>query len=400
MGIQQINKGRNQGRYVIDWRDEHGRRRREILGYSHRQAHDVLAKKITDRAENRSLDVRPGDGMTFRELAERYLNLYAKERKASWKTDEGKIVLFNAAFGEHKIGQVNKTMVNEYAMGRKIQVQGGTVNKEIAILKKIFEFAIDNDWLEKNPARKWDEYPENPAHERYLQFGEYQALLEATERLMARPGNGWRGKPHLGHFRIMIPLAFEAGGRREEIVLLKESDLDFNARMVRFWYKKGRKHELKSRWVPMTERLYHLLKKMPKNPDSPTLFPDEDGGIWKSKISFYRQWENIVKESKVKDCLFHTLRHSYNTHLALNGVDESTRMRLMGHTSPVTQQRYTHISDEHKKKAAKVLDFLGKEIEKNVPGRNSLDVIWTFFDKSVKVDNYNINNSILKINTN
>jgi len=400
MSVNQIKTGRNKGRYIIDWRDEHGQRRWEMLGHSYRQACDVLAKKITARAEKRSLDVRPGNELNFRELANRYLDLYAKTRKSSWKTDQGKITLFNEFFGNQKIGHISKVMVNEYAIERKKLVQGGTVNKEIAILKKIFEFGIDNEWLEKNPARKWEEYPENPSKERYLEFGEYQALLDATKRLLAKPGNGWRGKFHLKHFLYMIPLAFEAGGRREEIVLLKDSDLNFNARMIRFWYRKGKNHELKSRWVPMTERVHALLKTIPRNPDSAYLFPDEQGGMWKSKISFYRGWDAIVNDSKVKDCLFHTLRHSYNTHLALNGVDESTRMRLMGHASPITQQRYTHISDTHKKKAAKVLDGLSEGFEKTLSGRKSVDVLWMLDEKTSPNQKALVSSLLLKSNTN
>jgi len=39
---------------------------------------------------------------------------------------------------------------------------------------------------------------------------------------------------------------------------------------------------------------------------------------------------------------FHSLRHSFNSHLADAGVPEELRMKLTGHKSRDVHQRYTH----------------------------------------------------------
>jgi integrase len=364
VAINQVKEGRNQGRWIIDWRDEYGDRHWEILGYNKRQAVEVLAKKITARAEKRSLDLKRGEEHSFHYLCDHYLERYSKEKKASWETDASKIKKFKIFFGNPRLNQIPGERVNDYALARKkMGVQGGTINKEIAILKRIFEYAIDNEWLDRNPARKWEEYPENPVSERYLLHGEYQELRNAVERLLVISGKAWRRRLHLTHFRYLIPLAFDTGGRRAEIVGLKWEDVNFSERLVRYWYRKGRKRELKSRWVSMTAEVFNLLSSMPRNQDCPYLFPDEQGGHWKSKISFYRQWKRICEEARILDIDFHTLRHSYATHSALNGVTEKARMDLMGHTSPATQMRYTHISDQVKRDAAAALDRARQKAE-------------------------------------
>ena len=42
-------------------------------------------------------------------------------------------------------------------------------------------------------------------------------------------------------------------------------------------------------------------------------------------------------------CRLHDLRHTFATHLAENGVSESTMLALMGHMSRAMLERYSHI---------------------------------------------------------
>jgi len=120
----------------------------------------------------------------------------------------------------------------------------------------------------------------------------------------------------------------------------------------------------------MPEHLTEIMTSLRIDPDNAYLFPDENGKLWKSKIAFYRQWDRIVKEAKMPGLTFHRLRHSYCSQLSNKGVDESTRMRLMGHASPVTQQRYTHISEERKRQVVKVFDDLKLQSESASPRRS------------------------------
>ncbi len=43
---------------------------------------------------------------------------------------------------------------------------------------------------------------------------------------------------------------------------------------------------------------------------------------------------------------FHSLRHSFNSVLANQGVSEEIRRKLTGHASPMMNQKYTHLDDE------------------------------------------------------
>lgn len=98
-----------------------------------------------------------------------------------------------------------------------------------------------------------------------------------------------------------------------------------------------------------------LKKKKPKpaeigrtrNP----LFRDSTG----CRLSRLVVWQSIKRLAKaagiVRNMSPHTLRHSFATHLLENGADLRSVQELLGHTSVVTTQLYTHVSRSHLKKA-------------------------------------------------
>jgi site-specific recombinase XerD len=60
-------------------------------------------------------------------------------------------------------------------------------------------------------------------------------------------------------------------------------------------------------------------------------------------------------QAGIQDFHFHDLRHTFASHLVMNGVDLTTVKELLGHKSMEMTMRYAHLSQQHRKAAVEGL---------------------------------------------
>lgn len=71
---------------------------------------------------------------------------------------------------------------------------------------------------------------------------------------------------------------------------------------------------------------------------------------------FRARWDAACRAAGVGHVRVHDLRHTYASWLLQSGVDLAEVGRLLGHTSPLTTQRYAHLAETP---SAAVLEALG-----------------------------------------
>lgn len=142
--------------------------------------------------------------------------------------------------------------------------------------------------------------------------------------------------------RLLLSLAYGAGLRVSEVISLKVCDLDLEEMTIHIKQAKGQKDRISI--VP--EKLVTDLKNsLAGKAKSDFVFASERGG----KISV-RTAQKIFalalhRAGVEKNATFHSLRHSFATHLLENGVDVRYVQELLGHQNIRTTQRYTQVTN-------------------------------------------------------
>ncbi len=142
--------------------------------------------------------------------------------------------------------------------------------------------------------------------------------------------------------RLMLGLAYGAGLRVSEVVVLKVQDLDFTEKTIHIKQAKGRKDRISV----LPEKLVGDLQSMISGRVGRDLvFPSEWGGKLTTRTA-QKIFEQALAKARInKPATFHSLRHSFATHLLENGTDIRYVQVLLGHDNIRTTQRYTQVTN-------------------------------------------------------
>jgi site-specific recombinase XerD len=153
--------------------------------------------------------------------------------------------------------------------------------------------------------------------------------------------------------RLMIALAYGAGLRVSELIGLKIKDVDLNGPTIRLKGAKGNRGRL----TIFPERLKADLAEAAVLRDkNDYVFLSQRGGRLAER-SAQMVFENALKKCHInKEATFHSLRHSFATHLLENGVDVRYVQELLGHQNVRTTQIYTKVTNPSLKKIKSPLE--------------------------------------------
>jgi len=145
-----------------------------------------------------------------------------------------------------------------------------------------------------------------------------------------------------GKHRLIISLSYGSGLRISEARDLKVQDLDFENLTI---HPKGAKGG-KDRLTVFPEKLKtHLQNQIAGKNSDEFIFESNRGGKL-SERSLQKVFKQALQRSEIrKAATFHSLRHSFATHLLENGTDVRYVQELLGHKNIRTTQIYTRVTN-------------------------------------------------------
>lgn len=142
--------------------------------------------------------------------------------------------------------------------------------------------------------------------------------------------------------KLIISLSYGAGLRVSEIINVKVKDINLDELTIHLKGAKGNKDRL----TVFPEKIkFDIINLIAGRQGDDYLFLSERGGGLIERTA-QKIFENALKKTGIqKDATFHSLRHSFATHLLENGVDVRYVQELLGHQNIRTTQLYTKVTN-------------------------------------------------------
>lgn len=218
-----------------------------------------------------------------------------------------------------------------------------TVNYEVGVLRSAFVWAHDRELIPNVPTKKVKPLKPKPGKQARLLTPDECQLFLKTARQMAKESR--RLRPYSKAFQFLLNTGLRSG----ELCNLTWHDIDLDTGLIKIQPKEGWTPKSYSRQFYLNETALKVLRSV------------ERDGIWIFKNSSRGQLDtDDLRRALIKvarQCGFddltrvHDLRHTFSSHMLMNGVDPGTMAAILGHRSYDVTMIYTHQTQEHLKKS-------------------------------------------------
>jgi integrase len=273
---------------------------------------------------------------TMVDLADRFLAEHVPRKRAATQRDYRQQLSVDIlpVLGRLKVPSV--TVADIDALHRTITARAPIhANRVIALLSKMFALAMRWGWCSDNPVKGIERNSEHKRH-RYLTAIELGRLATALAE-----------SPDVGAANA-VRLALLTGARRGELLAARWADFDLVAGV---WAKPASttKQQALHR-VALSDIAVLLLIEMRRHSTSNVwVFPARRGGHRKT---LREPWDAIRAAADIRDVRLHDLRHTFASLSASSGASLPLIGAMLGHATPATTARYTHLLDDPQRAAA------------------------------------------------
>ncbi len=328
----------------------------ETVGPSKREANRLFRKRMTEWEEYKRLGRRVtplekgedfGCSYTFGDLMDWYLELSATKKKASYNKDVQRGKILKKHFGKLPAREIKPSMVNDFKLKMEVTKSNrgsyyrpATINRMLALMKRIYNLAIQDEKVQMNPCFKVTMLRENNVRDVVISYDEFLKLIEVMPE----------------HVANVVTVAYYTGMRKGEIL-----NLTWDRIFLEEGYILLRSEDTKNeheREVPLFDNLVHLFSDLNKVRaiDHDFVFTYRNRPLRDVRESFNKACQAIGLEN----FKFHDLRHTFVTSMRKAGVHQTVIMEMTGHRTRAMFDRYNKIDGDDKRVALEQFEALIK----------------------------------------
>ena len=315
--------------WIVDYYDSQGKRRWLSTNTASRKIAEQIKAKI-------EVDLTLGkmglQNVRKRTKLSQFIDSFLQYSEAHHSRSTYELNMrFLSYFLEYKgdvfIDRVTREDVENYKIARLKEVSRTSVNMELRHLKSAFSYA-------KKVLKCINENPFTGVKQLEISGNNLPGYLNTDEikKLLA--------VINLIDFRELILFYLYTGCRRNEALNLKWSDINMNRRVIPIRKTKGRK----DREIPISHNLMEVLKARAeriKPATNDSVFAYHPHYVT-HKFKKFLELAGIEKQASI-----HTLRHTFASHLVMNGVDLYTVQKLLGHSDLKVTEMYAHLAPDY-----------------------------------------------------
>lgn len=240
----------------------------------------------------------------------------------------------------NKFDQITEKKFQEYLNHKINKLKPPTVDRYIASVKAWLNYCVRTYAIFFNPLSNVKKYKSQETTRRFLTKEQIKDILDAAQD----PSLYADKNPVLSP---LVVTAIYTGLRKQELFNLEWEDIDFKRNMLTVRNREGfTTKSKKNRTVELHRKLKVILLKYRKK-----------SGKCFDVTNYRRIFARIARKINVPDLKLHELRHTFASHLIMQGVDIATVAKLMGHSSVTTTEIYMHLTPDHLKNSVNRLNF-------------------------------------------
>lgn len=293
---------------------------------------------------------------TFAEFSEEFLESYSKpnNRRSEYRNKANILkVHLIPWFGNMPMDRISNRDIEEFKTTKiNTGLSPKTINNHLIVLSRILHIANEWEIIDKLPKIKKMKITAKKID--FLTEEELQLLLRNSDGLL----------------RDLITVAARTGLRWGELSALQWNNVNLTGTepsitVIDAVYEEiiGPTKSGKARYIPLTNEVHQVL--LGRHKEMGFVFADKDEKFL-AHTTYLNQIKKACKKAGLRKIGWHTLRHTFASHLAMKGVPIIALKELMGHSSINTTMIYAHLSRSTLTESIKLLE----------PANNILGTIW------------------------